>query len=80
MPSIAHLVMGGIIGLALFYLSDGKFSKTHVFVFFMNNYFGPDVGHALGLTGLHAYHRWIHVICINSGNNISLFHEIQPKD
>ncbi len=49
MPSIAHLVMGGIIGICLYYISDGKFSKTHVFILFLGNYVGPDVGWVLGI-------------------------------
>jgi len=49
MPSIAHLVMGGIIGICLYYISDGKFSKTHVFILFLGNYVGPDVGWVLGV-------------------------------
>lgn len=49
MPSIAHLVMGGIIGICLYYISDRKFSKTHVFILFLGNYVGPDVGWVLGI-------------------------------
>jgi hypothetical protein len=49
MPSIAHLILGAIVGTCLYYISDGKFSKTHVFVLFLNNYLGPDVGWVLGL-------------------------------
>jgi len=49
MPSIAHLVLGAVIGICLYYISDGKFSKTHVFVLFLNNYLGPDTGWPLGL-------------------------------
>ena len=49
MPSIAHLVMGGIIGICLYYISDKKFSKTHVFILFLGNYVGPDVGWVLGI-------------------------------
>ena len=49
MPTIAHLVLGALIGICLYYISDGKFSKTHVFVLFLNNYLGPDVGWVLGL-------------------------------
>ncbi|MHA1294141.1 MAG: hypothetical protein ACTSQJ_15930 [Promethearchaeota archaeon] len=59
MPSIAHLVLGGIIGMCLYYMSDGKFTKTHVFIFFMNNYLGPDVGWALGVgTYTHTLLGW----------------------
>jgi len=49
MPSIAHLVLGGVFGICLYYMSSGKFSKHHVFIFFLNNYFGPDLGWATGL-------------------------------
>ncbi|HEY0090292.1 MAG TPA: hypothetical protein VGB37_15695, partial [Candidatus Lokiarchaeia archaeon] len=49
MPSIAHLILGGIIGLCLYYISDGKFTKTHVFILFLCNYLGPDVGWVLGI-------------------------------
>jgi len=49
MPSIAHLIMGGIIGICLYYISDRKFSKTHVFILFLGNYVGPDVGWVLGI-------------------------------
>ena len=49
MPSIAHLVMGATIGTCLYYISNGKFTKTHVFIFFLCNYLGPDVGWVLGI-------------------------------
>ena len=49
MPSIAHLILGGLIGLCLYYISDGKFTKTHVFILFLCNYLGPDVGWVLGI-------------------------------
>ncbi|MHA1339550.1 MAG: hypothetical protein ACTSRZ_04435 [Promethearchaeota archaeon] len=49
MPSIAHLILGGFIGVFLYKISNGKFSKHHVFLLFMNNYLGPDVGWALGI-------------------------------
>jgi hypothetical protein len=49
MPSIAHLFFGGIFGIFLYYISDKKFSKYHVFVLFMNNYLGPDTGWVIGL-------------------------------
>jgi len=49
MPSIAHLVMGATIGICLYYISDGKFTKTHVFILFLGNYLGPDVGWVLGI-------------------------------
>ncbi len=44
MPSIGHLLLGATLGLALYYISDKKFTKYHVFILFMNNYLGPDVG------------------------------------
>ena len=49
MPSIAHLIMGAAIGLCLYYISDGKFTKTHVFIFFLCNYIGPDFGWVFGI-------------------------------
>ncbi|MFX1382443.1 MAG: hypothetical protein ACFFBP_08335 [Promethearchaeota archaeon] len=49
MPSISHLILGGFFGICLYYISDKKFSKTHVFIFFLNNYLGPDVGWVIGL-------------------------------
>jgi len=49
MPSIAHLILGGIIGLCFYYLNKEKFTKTHVFIFFLCNYLGPDVGWVLGI-------------------------------
>ena len=49
MPSIAHLVMGATIGLCLYYISEKKFSKTHVFILFLGSYVGPDVGWVLGI-------------------------------
>ena len=49
MPSIAHLVLGGTLAICLYYISEGKFSKTHCFIFFLNNYLGPDVGWVLGI-------------------------------
>ena len=49
MPSIAHLFMGATIGMCLYYISDGKFTKTHVFILFLSNYIGPDVGWVLGI-------------------------------
>jgi hypothetical protein len=55
MPSIAHLLLGGVIGMCLYYISSGKFSKTHVFVLFLNNYFGPDIGWALGPIGQYTH-------------------------
>ncbi len=59
MPSIAHLVLGAVIGICLYYISDGKFSKTHVFVLFMNNYLGPDVGWVIGLGAItHSIAFW----------------------
>ncbi len=44
MPSLGHLLLGGLLGLFLYYLSDKKFTKFHAFVLFMNCYMGPDVG------------------------------------
>jgi len=59
MPTIAHLVLGAVIGVCLYYISDGKFSKTHVFVLFLNNYLGPDIGWVLGLgTITHSIAFW----------------------
>ena len=59
MPTIAHLVLGAVIGISLYYISDGKFSKTHVFVLFLNNYLGPDVGWVLGLGAItHSIAFW----------------------
>lgn len=49
MPSIAHLVLGGTIAICLYYISNGKFTKTHAFIFFLCNYLGPDVGWVLGI-------------------------------
>ncbi len=49
MPSIAHLILGFGLGLCLYYLSNGKFSKNHVFILCLNNYLGPDVGWAIGI-------------------------------
>ena len=49
MPSIAHLVLGAIFALSFYYVSEGKFTKTHAFILFMNNYLGPDVGWVVGL-------------------------------
>ncbi|MHA1148339.1 MAG: hypothetical protein ACTSR8_08845 [Promethearchaeota archaeon] len=59
MPSIAHLVLGTIVGLSLYYISDSKFSKTHVFILMMNNYYGPDAGYIVGLgTYTHTLVLW----------------------
>ena len=49
MPSIAHLILGGTIAICLYYVSDGKFTKTHAFIFFLCNYLGPDVGWVFGI-------------------------------
>ena len=49
MPSIAHLVLGGTIAICLYYISNGKFTKTHAFIFFLCNYLGPDVGWVFGI-------------------------------
>ncbi len=49
MPSIAHFILGGIVGLCFYYLDKEKFTKTHVFIFFLCNYLGPDVGWVLGI-------------------------------
>jgi len=59
MPTIAHLVLGAVIGVCLYHISDGKFSKTHVFVLFLNNYLGPDIGWVLGLGAItHSIAFW----------------------
>ena len=59
MPSIAHLVLGGVFGICLYYISSGKFSKHHVFIFFLNNYLGPDLGWVTGLgTYTHTLLGW----------------------
>ncbi len=44
MPSLGHLLLGALLGLSLYYISDKKFTKYHAFILFMNNYLGPDVG------------------------------------
>ena len=49
MPSIAHFVMGGVIAICLYYISNGKFTKTHAFIFFLSNYLGPDIGWVFGI-------------------------------
>ncbi len=49
MPSLGHLLMGALLGLSLYYISDRKFSKYHAFVLFMNCYMGPDVGWVIDL-------------------------------
>ena len=59
MPSIAHLLLGAVVGISLFYISDGKFSKTHAFILMLNNYFGPDAGYLVGLGDYtHSYLFW----------------------
>ncbi|MFX0018753.1 MAG: hypothetical protein ACFFB1_12455 [Promethearchaeota archaeon] len=58
MPSIAHFVLAGIIGLSLYSISDGKFSKTHIFIFFMNNIWGPDLIATIGLSISHSILLW----------------------
>jgi len=58
-PSIAHLLLGAVVGISLFYISDGKFSKTHAFILMLNNYFGPDAGYLVGLGNYtHSYLFW----------------------
>ncbi len=49
MPSIAHLFLGGMIGYALYLISDKRFSKYHVMILFLANYLGPDIGWVLGI-------------------------------
>jgi len=59
MPSIAHLVLGALLGICLYYISDGKFTKTHVLILFFNNYYGPDAGYLCGLgTYTHTLMFW----------------------
>ncbi|MHA1679493.1 MAG: hypothetical protein ACTSUE_00700 [Promethearchaeota archaeon] len=56
MPSIAHLLLGGMVGYALYIISDKKFSKYHVMIFVLANYPGPDIGWVLGIGYFtHAY-------------------------
>ncbi len=49
MPSITHLILGSFLAISLFYISNGKFTKTHAFILILNNYFGPDIGWLIGL-------------------------------
>lgn len=49
MPTLPHLILGGIFGICLYYISDKKFTKMHVFILFINNLLGPDLGWVLGL-------------------------------
>ncbi len=42
-------MLGATIGLCLYYISDGKFTKTHAFIFFLSNYIAPDVGWVFGI-------------------------------
>ncbi|MFX0148343.1 MAG: hypothetical protein ACFE8E_11440 [Candidatus Hodarchaeota archaeon] len=58
MPSIAHFVLGGIIGLTFYSISSGKFSKTHIFVLFMNNVWGPDIIATFGFPISHSLLLW----------------------
>ena len=59
LPSIAHLFLGAVVGISLFYISDGKFSKTHALILMLNNYFGPDAGYVVGLGNYtHSYLFW----------------------
>jgi len=58
MPSIAHFILAGIIGLSLYSISDGKFSKIHIFIFFMNNVWGPDLIATIGLPISHSILFW----------------------
>ena len=58
MPSFAHFVLGGIIGLAFYSISMGKFSKTHVFILFMNNVWGPDIIATFGFPISHSLLLW----------------------
>ncbi len=45
MPSIGHLLLGGMLSLILYYFGDKKnFTKYHAFILFVNNYLGPDLG------------------------------------
>ena len=60
MPTISHFALGVIIGICLYYISDKKFSKYHVFILFLNNFLGPDVGWILGLGRFtHSLFGWI---------------------
>ena len=43
------MIVGGIFGICLYYISSGKFTKAHVFILFLNNYLGPDVGWVFGI-------------------------------
>ena len=58
MPSTAHFILGGIIGLSLYSISDRKFSKMHIFIFFMNNIWGPDLIATIGLPISHSILFW----------------------
>ncbi|MGB5911104.1 MAG: hypothetical protein WBH31_07930 [Promethearchaeia archaeon] len=58
MPTIAHFILAGIIGLSLYSISDGKFSKIHIFIFFMNNVWGPDLIATIGLPISHSILLW----------------------
>ncbi|MHA1283034.1 MAG: hypothetical protein ACTSQP_11065 [Promethearchaeota archaeon] len=49
MPTLPHLILGGIFGVCLYYISDRKFTKMHVFILFINNLLGPDLGWVLGV-------------------------------
>lgn len=58
MPTIAHFILAGIIGLSFYSISDGKFSKIHIFIFFMNNVWGPDLIATIGLPISHSILLW----------------------
>jgi hypothetical protein len=60
MPTIAHFFFGAMLGIILYFLSERRFSKHHVFIFCLNNYFGPDLGWALGIgQQLHTVVGWL---------------------
>jgi small-conductance mechanosensitive channel len=47
MPSVAHLIFGGICGLFLYFLAINDLRKLMCLFCIMNNYIGPDIGWAL---------------------------------
>ncbi len=60
MPTLAHLILGGIIGVCLYYISNKKFSKYHILILFLCNYLGPDLGWVLGMGHFsHSYLGWL---------------------
>ncbi|MBY9006142.1 MAG: hypothetical protein KGD63_05245 [Candidatus Lokiarchaeota archaeon] len=60
MPTISHFALGGIIGICLYFISEKKFSKYHVFILFLNNFLGPDVGWIFGIGRFtHSLFGWI---------------------